>query len=70
MANKQSIHEIITDVSNGDVMAFRVLFDAYRDKLYFFLLRIVETKETAEDKKFQCISISDSKKCCNQRITP
>ncbi|RFS21905.1 RNA polymerase sigma-70 factor [Chitinophaga silvatica] len=49
MTNKPSIHEIITDVSNGDVMAFRALFDAYRDKLYFFLLRIVETKESAED---------------------
>jgi len=49
MDNNRSEQEILLQVANGDVQAFRSLFDAYRDKIYFFLLRIVDTKESAED---------------------
>lgn len=36
-------------MSEGDAEAFRIIFDAYRDRLYFFTLRITSSPETAED---------------------
>lgn len=41
--------ELLRRVAKGDETAFRMLFDAYRDRLYFYILRITGSKETAED---------------------
>lgn len=36
-------------VAAGDEGAFRSLFDAYRNKIYFYILRMTECRQTAED---------------------
>lgn len=41
--------ELLRLLSTGDQQAFRVLYDRYRDKLYFFTLRIAKSHESAED---------------------
>ena len=41
--------ELLLRISEGDESAFGTLFNAWRDKLYFFLLRITGSPETAED---------------------
>lgn len=40
---------LLLQVAAGDETAFGTLFHAWRDKLYFFLLRITSSPETAED---------------------
>jgi RNA polymerase sigma-70 factor (family 1) len=41
--------ELLRQVAKGDEAAFRILFDAYRNRLYFYILRITASKEAAED---------------------
>lgn len=41
--------ELLRQVAEGNEQAFASLFHAWRDKLYFFLLRITNSPETAED---------------------
>jgi RNA polymerase sigma-70 factor (ECF subfamily) len=41
--------ELLVQVSESNEIAFRQLFDAYRAKLYFYILKITESKESAED---------------------
>jgi RNA polymerase sigma-70 factor (ECF subfamily) len=41
--------DLLVQVSEGNERAFRQLFDAYRGKLYSYILKITESKETAED---------------------
>lgn len=36
-------------VADGDREAFRMLYDLYRDKLYFYALRLTESRQLAED---------------------
>lgn len=36
-------------VAAGDEGAFRSLFDVYRDKVFFYILRMTECRQTAED---------------------
>lgn len=40
---------LVTSVSNGDELAFRILFHRYRSKLYKFSLRYVKSVDVAED---------------------
>lgn len=40
---------LLTAIAGGDTAAFGELFHAWRDKLYFYLLRICQSAETAED---------------------
>ena len=51
MPEKLPYNEItlLQQVSEGDEFAFRQLFEAYRDKLYTYILKITESRETAED---------------------
>lgn len=49
---KVSVHnekELLLQVAAGDEQAFANLFHVWRDKLYFFLLRITNSPQTAED---------------------
>ena len=41
--------ELLVQVSASNEIAFRQLFDTYRGKLYAYILKITESKETAED---------------------
>lgn len=41
--------DLLAQVSKGDEHAFRKLFSAYRGKLYSYVYKITESKETAED---------------------
>lgn len=41
--------ELLLQVAEGNEDAFRILFNAYRNKLYTYILRISESKEMAED---------------------
>ena len=41
--------DLLLQVSEGNEHAFRQLFDAYRSKLYTYILKITESKEMAED---------------------
>ena len=40
---------LLRQVAKGDEKAFRTLFNAYRDRLYFYVLQIQQSKEVAED---------------------
>jgi RNA polymerase sigma-70 factor (ECF subfamily) len=40
---------LLLQVAKGDERAFHVLFDTYRDRLYFYVLQIQDSKEIAED---------------------
>jgi RNA polymerase sigma-70 factor (family 1) len=40
---------LLLKIATGDKAAFGELFHCWRDKLYFFLLRITHSSETAED---------------------
>lgn len=42
-------YDILERLSQGDERAFRAVFDAYRKKLYFFILQIVDNESIAED---------------------
>jgi RNA polymerase sigma-70 factor (family 1) len=41
--------DLLLRVSEGNENAFRQLFNTYRSKLYSYILKITESKETAED---------------------
>lgn len=41
--------ELLVQVSASNEIAFRQLFNTYRGKLYAYILKITESKETAED---------------------
>jgi RNA polymerase sigma-70 factor (family 1) len=41
--------ELLLKIAEGDETAFRDLFHSWRDKLYFFVLRITHSAEMAED---------------------
>lgn len=41
--------DLLTQIAEGNEQAFRHLFHSYRDKLYSYILKISESKETAED---------------------
>ncbi|MEI9959539.1 MAG: RNA polymerase sigma-70 factor [Ferruginibacter sp.] len=41
--------DLLAQVSKGDELAFRELFNAYHGKLYTYILKITDSKETAED---------------------
>lgn len=40
---------LLAKVAAGDETAFRLLFDAYRNRLYFYIFRLTLSKEVAED---------------------
>ncbi|WP_166437187.1 RNA polymerase sigma factor [Niastella caeni] len=40
---------LLVQVAAGNESAFRSLFDAYRNRLYFFIFRLTLSKEVAED---------------------
>lgn len=42
-------YTLVTRVSNGDELAFRILFHRYRNKLYRYSLRYVKSSAIAED---------------------
>lgn len=41
--------ELLQLVAAGDEGAFRDLFDAYRNKIFFYIFRLTESRQTAED---------------------
>ncbi len=41
--------QLLKKIAIGDEEAFVIIFHAWRNKLYFFILRIVENSESAED---------------------
>lgn len=41
--------ELLNRIANGEEAAFRELFHLWRDKLYFYILRITHSSEMAED---------------------
>jgi RNA polymerase sigma-70 factor (ECF subfamily) len=41
--------ELLSQVACGDEKAFEKLFNTWRDKLYFYILRITDSPENAED---------------------
>jgi RNA polymerase sigma-70 factor (ECF subfamily) len=41
--------KLLTAIAAGDETAFGEIFHAWRDKLYYYLLRITQSAETAED---------------------
>ena len=47
--NRNEQAESVRAAQNGDKSAFERLYGEYRDKLYFFVLKNVGSKETAED---------------------
>jgi len=46
-----TVHEkkLLQEVAAGSTVAFRTIFDAYRDRLYSYLLSITSSHETSED---------------------
>ncbi len=40
---------LLQQVSEGNEQAFRQLFDTYKNKLYFYILKITESEDVAED---------------------
>jgi RNA polymerase sigma-70 factor (ECF subfamily) len=42
-------NQLLLKIAEGDESAFKDLFRAWRDKLYFFMLRITHSSEMAED---------------------
>jgi RNA polymerase sigma-70 factor (family 1) len=40
---------LLEQVANGDEKAFRLLFDTYRNRLFFYTLQITSSREMAED---------------------
>lgn len=42
-------NELLLKIAEGDQTAFKDLFHSWRDKLYFFILRITHSPATAED---------------------
>ncbi|HRO47812.1 RNA polymerase sigma-70 factor [Agriterribacter sp.] len=51
MSGSISINEtyLLHQLADGDENAFRVLYDRYRDKLFFYVLRITGSRQIAED---------------------
>lgn len=52
LVSKELLHterELLHLSAVGNEQAFRQLFDAYRDKLFFFVFRMTESRQTAED---------------------
>ncbi|MDO4945149.1 MAG: sigma-70 family RNA polymerase sigma factor [Ruminococcus sp.] len=47
--DKKRLAETVEKARNGDKKAFETLYGEYHDKLYFFVLKNVKNKETAED---------------------
>ena len=47
--NRTEQAEAVTAAQNGDKEAFERLYGEYRDKLYFFVLKNIGSRETAED---------------------
>jgi RNA polymerase sigma-70 factor (ECF subfamily) len=47
----RSINEflLLQQLAEGDRKAFRALYDLHRDKLFFYTLRLTESKQVAED---------------------
>lgn len=41
--------ELLRLTAAGDEMAFRLLFDTYRNKIFFYILRMTESRQAAED---------------------
>jgi len=41
--------DLLVQVSEGNELAFRQLFNTYRGRLYSYIVKITESKETAED---------------------
>ncbi|MEO9209952.1 MAG: RNA polymerase sigma-70 factor [Ginsengibacter sp.] len=40
---------LLQQVSEGNEQAFRQLFDTYKNKIYFYILKITESEDVAED---------------------
>ena len=40
---------LLLQVSEGNQQAFRMVFDAYRNRLYYYIFRLTLSKEVAED---------------------
>lgn len=51
MSGNISINEtyLLHQLADGDENAFRILYDRYRDKLFFYVLRITASRQIAED---------------------
>lgn len=51
MSGNNSINEtyLLHQLADGDENAFRILYDRYRDKLFFYVLRITGSRQIAED---------------------
>lgn len=47
--DKHSEKDLLRQVAEGNEQAFRRLFDAYRRKIYTYLLKMTQSRETAED---------------------
>jgi RNA polymerase sigma-70 factor (ECF subfamily) len=41
--------DIFTRISSGDEQAFRFVFDQYKTRVYYFILRLVRSEEVAEE---------------------
>ena len=46
---KQETERLVKRVQSGEQAAFEALYDEYRDRVFFFALRLVGSKEAAED---------------------
>lgn len=51
MHPEQSINEqiLLQQLAEGDRNAFRALYDLHRDKLFYYTIRLTESKQVAED---------------------
>lgn len=47
--NFSGMKAIIGKIKNGDEKAFRILYDKYKDKLYYFCLKYVKSEDVAGD---------------------
>ena len=49
MASSPDEQQLLARVRDGDEAAFKQLFDRYRDRLYFFTLKLTGSEEAAKD---------------------
>lgn len=54
MANQETDERLLSDATNGQTEAFRILYERYRDPIFRFAYRMLGSAEAAEDVVHDC----------------